>query len=302
MSKQRIHPQQAPSWPGWCLAAGWCALLLAFSALFGVPAQRLIHAAARCVAWLWKMFFTKPLPDLWLQRLPWLSMAALTLLAYAVLAWLLWRAAFAAWHREGTALAVAGIGSLAFSGACETLQRMIPGRQFSLIQWGLAAAGVCLMLTVVLVLRWMWRRFPRLLNRETVSYLVFGVLTTLVNMAVYGICYNEFGIPNLVSNAIAWVAAVLFAYVVNKWFVFRSRHTTARETAREFALFVGARLLSFGIDELSMWLMVDCLHINSGVSKIAVNVIVLIMNYFFSKWIIFKHKPSSEMAHPNGKV
>lgn len=77
-------------------------------------------------------------------------------------------------------------------------------------------------MAVVLLWRWTWRKFPRLLNRETVSYVVFGVLTTLVNMAVYGLSYNTLGIHNLISNAIAWTAAVLFAYAVNKLFVFHS--------------------------------------------------------------------------------
>ena len=136
-------------------------------------------------------------------------------------------------------------------------------------------------------------RFPMIFNRETVSYVVFGALTTVVNMVVYGLCYNYLGFHNLISNTVAWVAAVLFAYVVNKLFVFRSRTGSAYQVLREFSLFVGARLFSFGVDQLFMWVLVDILRLNGGFSKAGVNVVVLLMNYFFSKMVIFK-KPDKD--------
>mgnify|MGYP005800251171 CR=1 FL=1 len=110
----------------------------------------------------------------------------------------------------------------------------------------------------------------------------------LVNMAAYGFFYNLLGIHNLISNALAWAVAVLFAYAVNKLFVFQSRTGTATALAREFGLFIAARLFSFGVDELCMGLLVNALHANGGISKIAVNVIVMLINYFFSKRVIFK--------------
>ncbi len=140
----------------------------------------------------------------------------------------------------------------------------------------------------VLFVRWLKKRFPWAINRETISYIVFGVLTTLINLLVYGICYNTFKIHNLISNIIAWVAAVLFAYVVNKRFVFRSKTYTTAQTIREFKLFVGARLFSLAFDELGMWLTVNKLSLNGGISKIIMNIFVLVSNYFFSKLIIFK--------------
>jgi putative flippase GtrA/VanZ family protein len=143
--------------------------------------------------------------------------------------------------------------------------------------------GASSLIAVILIYR-----FPRVFNRETISYVIFGGFTTIVNMVVYGLFFNTIGLHNLISNAIAWVASVLFAYVVNKIFVFRSRTNSVYQAAREFALFVGARLFSFGVDEAGMWILVDMLNLNGGLSKIAVNVIVLIMNYFFSKLIVFK--------------
>ncbi|NLN81289.1 MAG: GtrA family protein [Clostridiales bacterium] len=149
------------------------------------------------------------------------------------------------------------------------------------------SGGIVALLAAFLFLRLM-RRYPGLLNRETISYVFFGFLTTVVNIVAYGLCYNNIGLHNLISNAVAWVAAVLFAFIVNKLYVFQSHTETAAQALREFGLFIAARLLSFGVDELMMWIMVDVSRINGGVSKIAVNIVVLIMNYIFSKRIIFK--------------
>ena len=134
--------------------------------------------------------------------------------------------------------------------------------------------------------------------------MIFGVLTTLVNIVVYLLCDTAMGVfltgavLTLVTNSIAWVAAVIFAYVVNKLFVFRSKTETAKAALIEFALFIGARLLSYGVDTLGMVLLVDVLHVSGIVSKVLMNIVVMIMNYFFSKWFIFNKgkKPASEQA------
>lgn len=140
----------------------------------------------------------------------------------------------------------------------------------------------------------LFRRFPRIFNRETVSYVICGALTTFVNIKVYGFCFIELKMHNLISNTVAWILSVLFAYVVNKIFVFQSRTKKLYEISRELGLFVGARLFSFAVDQAGMWIMVDILRIGGGISKITVNVIVLIMNYFFSKLIIFKKPDNSQ--------
>ena len=136
-------------------------------------------------------------------------------------------------------------------------------------------------------------RYPRLLGRETLCYVFFGALTTIVNIVLAIISYRLLltatasMIANLLSNVIAWIGAVLFAYTVNRRFVFCS-HTCGKQAMREFGLFVTARLLSFGIDALGMVLLVDVLPCPYGLAKIAMNVIVLILNYIFSKRIIFR--------------
>lgn len=125
-------------------------------------------------------------------------------------------------------------------------------------------------------------------NRMILSYLFFGVLTTLVNMVVYGLLYNVVGISNLASTVVAWAAAVLFAYVTNKLLVFQSRRTDAAEGWKEFCMFVGCRLLTGVLDVGIMVAAVDWLSMNGIVWKFISNVIVTVLNYFASKLIIFK--------------
>ena len=147
-------------------------------------------------------------------------------------------------------------------------------------------------------------RIKKLLNRETISYLVFGVLTTVVNYVVFHIVYTMVlgGQNSLLANFVAWVAAVVFAYVVNKMFVFESKSWAWAVLVREIPAFVGARVASFGIEEAGLFVSEGLLHLNRvtvlqlgdfsmdgvAVSKIAMSVIVVVLNYFFSKWFIFK--------------
>lgn len=147
-------------------------------------------------------------------------------------------------------------------------------------------------------------RVKKLLNRETVSYLIFGVLTTVVNYVVFHLMYTVVlgGQGSLYANFIAWVAAVVFAYVVNKLFVFESKSWAWDVLVREIPAFVTARVASFGIEEAGLFISETLLRLNTltvlrmggfamdGVTaaKLALSVIVVVLNYFFSKWFIFK--------------
>lgn len=137
------------------------------------------------------------------------------------------------------------------------------------------------------------RRFPTLLGREMISYVFFGALTTFVNIALAVGSYRLLltmtasVAANLLSNVIAWTGAVLFAYAVNRRFVFQSR-TRGKAAVREFGLFITARLFSFVIDAAGMVILVDFLPCPYGLAKIAMNVVVLILNYIFSKLVIFR--------------
>lgn len=136
----------------------------------------------------------------------------------------------------------------------------------------------------------MYQKMRSLLVRhwDIISYLVFGVLTTVVNYLVYLPCYNLLGLSAAVSNVIAWAVAVLFAYVTNKPFVFRSHDWSLHTVIPEFAKFVGCRVASGGAETLILLLTVDILGWNGNLWKLVVSVLVVIANYFGSKLLVFK--------------
>lgn len=190
---------------------------------------------------------------------------------------------------------------LLFAVLQELVQIFIPGRLPKVGECMLNAAFSLAVLAGVAVFQWAWKKFPKILNRETVSYVVFGVLTTLVNIFSYLPLYKVLlqtgmadPVVNIISNTTAWVLSVLFAYVTNKLFVFRSKTATAAAAWREFLLFVGARLASYGVDMAGMLLLVNLLHVQNGIAKIVTNVIVMIMNYFFSKLFIFNKEKAPQ--------
>ncbi len=132
--------------------------------------------------------------------------------------------------------------------------------------------------------------------RELIVYFITGVLTTLVNWIAYALCAETFGWSVAVSNAIAWVVAVVFAYVVNKLWVFQSYNWEIRFVAKECFLFVSARILT-GIFEIIAVPLLVSIGLNQpffGVkgmwAKIVVSVIVMVLNYVFSKLIVFRTK------------
>ena len=124
--------------------------------------------------------------------------------------------------------------------------------------------------------------------REIISYLFFGVCTTGVNFVIYFACTNLFDINYLVSNALSWMGAVAFAYVTNRIWVFQSKNTGFHAILKEMTTFVGCRLLSGGMDMLIMFVGVDLLGISDGITKLATQVIVVVLNYVFSKILIFR--------------
>lgn len=123
---------------------------------------------------------------------------------------------------------------------------------------------------------------------EVIGYLVFGVLTTVVNIVVFYLFDSVFEVHYLVANAIAIVVSILFAFFTNKKYVFKSSTPTFQLWLKEFSLFVSFRLLSAVFDMGSMWLLVDGLNVNANVAKIITQFIVVVLNYAFSKFFIFK--------------
>lgn len=132
----------------------------------------------------------------------------------------------------------------------------------------------------------------KLFNKETITYVIFGGLTTVVNYAVYYLFYKFTMVDPVVYNIIAWVVAVLFAFITNKLFVFESRTFKTNVLFTEFASFVGARLLSLLFETAFIALTVKVFNMNELIAKIITAVFVIIFNYFASKFFIFKKKPS----------
>lgn len=123
---------------------------------------------------------------------------------------------------------------------------------------------------------------------DVLVYLVFGVLTTAVNYLVYLPCYNLLHLSAALSNVIAWVFAVAFAYLTNKPFVFRSHDWSAKTVLPELTKFVITRLGSGAVETVIIFLTVDVLRWNGNVMKLLVSVLVVILNYVGSKLLVFR--------------
>ena len=127
----------------------------------------------------------------------------------------------------------------------------------------------------------------RLVNRETVSYLIFRVLTTLVDWVSYGVMRVPLGYR--AATVLSQVFAILFAYGTNKVFVFENFNFRLRYLMKEMASFFGCRLFTAVFTYVAMVVMVDGLKIQQDMlCKIAVSGISLVLNYVFSKWLIFR--------------
>ena len=123
---------------------------------------------------------------------------------------------------------------------------------------------------------------------DVLAYLFFGVLTTAVNYLVYLPCYNMLQLSASVSNVIAWVFAVVFAYLTNKPFVFKSHDWSAKTIIPEFGKFVGSRFVSGALETAMIFVTVDFLRWDGNLMKLITSVLVVILNYIASKLLVFK--------------
>ena len=147
-------------------------------------------------------------------------------------------------------------------------------------------------------------KIKKILNRETVLYIIFGVATTVVNYVVFYLLYNVLWSQSrsLEANAAAFVAAVIFAFVVNKLFVFESKSWSMDTLKREIPSFLAARIGSFGIEEAGLFLCEKVLKLGGVIAitlggvaldwitvvKVALAFVVVALNYVFCKLFIFK--------------
>ena len=127
-------------------------------------------------------------------------------------------------------------------------------------------------------------------HRDAVTYLFFGVLTTLVNYVVYLPCYDLLGLSAAASNVVAWSVSVAFAFLTNKPFVFHSYDWSAKAVWPELTKFVGCRIGSGLLETGILWLTVDILAWNGYIWKITTSVLVVVMNYAASKLLVFRQR------------
>lgn len=123
---------------------------------------------------------------------------------------------------------------------------------------------------------------------KIIKYIIVGGFTTVVNIIVYYVSSMVLQFDYRLATFIAWVVAVLFAYYTNKTFVFNSKSKNLKSSIHEFILFVGFRALSFLFDLAGMIFLVELIKMNDVWAKIWSNFIVLVANYLFSNFIIFK--------------
>ena len=147
-------------------------------------------------------------------------------------------------------------------------------------------------------------KIKKILNRETVLYIIFGVATTVVNYVVFYLLYNVLWSQSrsLEANAAAFVAAVIFAFVVNKLFVFESKSWSVDTLKREIPSFLAARIGSFGIEEAGLFLAEKVLKLGGIIAitlgtmefdwitviKVGLAFVVVALNYVFCKLFVFK--------------
>ena len=141
----------------------------------------------------------------------------------------------------------------------------------------------------------MTERLKKFLNSEAIRYLIIGVSTTLVNFIVFWVLCNlspmgdnDAGVN--AANAISVFVAILFAYFANKIVVFHSKTTSVKAFFNEMAKFILARLGTMFIEIVGVWLAVSVIGQNEMLGKLETQIIVIVGNYFISKFFVFKNK------------
>lgn len=149
-------------------------------------------------------------------------------------------------------------------------------------------------------------KIKKIMNRETILYIIFGVATTVVNYVVFYLLYNVLWHQrgSLSANAVAFVAAVIFAFVVNKIFVFQSKSWHMDTLKQEIPSFLAARIGSFGIEEAGLFISERILKLGGvaaltlgnvvldwiTIVKLALAFVVIVINYIFCKLLVFRNR------------
>lgn len=124
--------------------------------------------------------------------------------------------------------------------------------------------------------------------QSQIAYLFFGGLTTLINLITFAVANYWWHWNYQVATVLAWIISVLFAYITNKLWVFASHTSGLKEIVKEMVSFFGFRLLTLLFEFVIMFVGISLLHGNAMLVKVIDQIIVIVSNYFFSKWYIFK--------------
>ena len=124
--------------------------------------------------------------------------------------------------------------------------------------------------------------------KELILYGICGALTTILDIGIFWVLANIANLHYLAANAIAWILAITFSFLVNKYYVFESKSFGREVWVKEAAEFFGARGLSCVVDMGGMFLLVSILGINKNYAKLFINLVVIVINYILSKFWIFK--------------
>lgn len=127
----------------------------------------------------------------------------------------------------------------------------------------------------------------KIVNRETISYLFWGVATSILNVGLFSFL-DSWGVDYKVANIIAIFVTKLAAYFTSKFFVFHSHCPDMKALIKEIAAFIGARGFTMIVDYLGLIVLVDLLRANKTLSKLIMTFFVVVLNYFFSKLAVFK--------------
>lgn len=131
-------------------------------------------------------------------------------------------------------------------------------------------------------------------HREIILYIFFGCCTTAVNYISFFLCLNVLHIDLVISNIIAWIIGVLFAYFTNRGMVFQSQVKGAKNFLIELTAFFGARLFSLIVETVFLYIFVEFFAMNELVAKLIMAVVVVILNYIASKLFVFRKKDKKD--------
>ena len=147
-----------------------------------------------------------------------------------------------------------------------------------------------------LSVRELWEKY-----KETILYVVFGGLTTLLNLVTFYVLFQWLGVDKVPANIAAWIVGVLFAFFTNKSFVFGSKDWSLKNFLWEFLTFMGARLFSLLFDTVFLLFFTEWVfRFDPMIIKIISNIFVIIINYVLSKLIVFRNtrKKTEEASEP----